>query len=498
MPKRLSIFYSTLLLTIVNLLLRLVGTSFQVYISGVIGVSGVGLLQLVLSVGSLASIAGMAGIRTASMYLTAEELGRNQPEATASVLSACFRYSILCSGIVSSLLFIHAPQIAMYWIRDVRTAPALRLLAGFLPVSCLCGVMTGTFTAHGRIAVLSAVEVLEQLLSILITFLFLKLGAHSGPEYACQAVILGSGGGACLTLLLLSCLHIRNHHIAHSRIHMSERVLQAALPLALADIVKSGINTAENLMVPKRLALNPQTDAPLAAFGIVSGMVFPIIMFPACILFALSELLLPELSQCLSAGKQKRIRYLMRRSQKVAMLYGVAFAGLIFLTGDQLGKVLYNSETAGSQIKLYATIIPILYCDAVTDAMTKGLGRQKISVQFNILTSLMDILFLFILLPQYGMTGYFVSFSITHLINFLLSLRLLSQTVGTDIHPGRPIAVLIAAFLAVLISSFLQNKIAASCIYLIILSCLLCLVGITGKEDINWLKGLLKSRSPLP
>ena len=72
MPKKLPIFYSALLLTGVNLLLRLVSTSFQVYLSGRIGAAGIGLLQLVMSVGTLAMTAGMAGIRTATFYLTAE------------------------------------------------------------------------------------------------------------------------------------------------------------------------------------------------------------------------------------------------------------------------------------------------------------------------------------------------------------------------------------------------------------------------------------------
>ena len=48
------IFYNALLLTGVNLLLRFVSTSFQVYLSGRIGAAGIGLLQLVLSVGALA------------------------------------------------------------------------------------------------------------------------------------------------------------------------------------------------------------------------------------------------------------------------------------------------------------------------------------------------------------------------------------------------------------------------------------------------------------
>ena len=38
------------MLTGVNLLLRFVGTSFQVYLSGKIGASGIGLVQLVMSV----------------------------------------------------------------------------------------------------------------------------------------------------------------------------------------------------------------------------------------------------------------------------------------------------------------------------------------------------------------------------------------------------------------------------------------------------------------
>ena len=73
MAKKLPIFYNALLLTGVNLLLRLVGTSFQVYLSSRIGAEGIGLLQLTLSVGGMAMVAGTAGIRTGTMYLTAEE-----------------------------------------------------------------------------------------------------------------------------------------------------------------------------------------------------------------------------------------------------------------------------------------------------------------------------------------------------------------------------------------------------------------------------------------
>ena len=110
MPKKLPIFYSALLLTGVNLLLRLVGTSFQVYISGRIGAAGVGLLQLTMSVGSLAMVTGIAGVRTATMYLTAEELGKKRPGNVTWVLSGCFVYSILCSTAVAAALYFSRPR----------------------------------------------------------------------------------------------------------------------------------------------------------------------------------------------------------------------------------------------------------------------------------------------------------------------------------------------------------------------------------------------------
>ena len=93
-----TMFYSALLLTGANLALRMVSMGFQVYLSGQIGAAGIGLLQLVMSVSMLAMTAGMGGIRTSTMYLTAEEVGRGRRQGVGRVLSACFLYSFLFSA----------------------------------------------------------------------------------------------------------------------------------------------------------------------------------------------------------------------------------------------------------------------------------------------------------------------------------------------------------------------------------------------------------------
>ncbi len=491
MARKIPIFYSALLLTGVNLLLRFVGTSFQVYLSGRIGAEGIGLLQLVLSVGAMAMVAGMAGIRTATMYLTAEEIGRKHPNHVIWVLSGCTKYSLIASSSVALLIYNFAPQIALRWIGHPEIVDSIRLYAAFLPVSCLCGVMVGYFTGANRIGILAAVEVAEQLCSIVCTILFLSLWDNT-PAHACQAVILGSAMGTVLTLVSLVILRLLERASTSSRIPVAPHLRQTAIPLALADNLRTGISTVENLMVPKRLALYAGTVSPLAAFGTVCGMVFPILTFPMAILFGLTELLIPELARCNAAGSHQRIAYLGKQSLHVALLFGVFCSCILYLAAPTLCMALYGSADAGRYLRWFAPLAVMLYCDTVTDAMIKGLGEQKASVRYNICTNSMDVALLYLLLPKLGITGYFISFTITHIINFLLSLRRLLKITGIMIHISIPLRALFAACLAVFVAGFVTSPIMQCVSCSIVLLCLLYLSGVISNSDGVWLLQLLK------
>ena len=478
------------MLTAVHLLLRLIGTSFQIYLSGRIGAAGIGLLQLTLSAGSFAMVAGTAGIRTTAMYLTAEELGRKHPENIPWVLSGCIRYSLITGGTVAVLLSLFAPKIADSWISDPKVIPSLRLLGGFLCVNCLCGVMTGYFTASGRIGTLAAVEVAEQFFSMVITVLCLMLWAGTDPGRSCESVILGSGAGACLTLICLMILRLREHGKQGPRVQVAGRLTAAAIPLALGDLLRSGISTLENMMVPKRLALYSGIQNPLASFGILTGMVFPVLMFPACILHALADLLIPELARCAASNRTNRIRYLVCRSLGIAFIYGLIVGGCLHLGGKALAVLLYREEAAGIMLRYYGLLAPMLYCDALVDAMTKGLGQQRICVKYNIITSAMDVAGLFILLPRLGMKGYFISFLITHLINFLLSLRRLIKISKVRISSAGVFKCILAALSALGVSYGISSPLVRIMAYIALFFAQLLLLGVLHGNDLHWLCGL--------
>jgi len=359
----------------------------------------------------------------------------------------------------------------------------------------LTGVMVGYFTAANRIGTLAAVEVAEQICTILCTIALLTFWAGHDAARSCQAVVMGSGMGTILTLTSLVILRLLERAPNSHKIPVAGRLKQTAIPLALADNLRTGISTVENLMVPKRLALYAGVVSPLAAFGTVCGMVFPILTFPMAILFGLTELLIPELARCNAAGSRDRITHLVKQSLRIALLFGSVCSCVLFLAAEPLCMKLYNNADAGRYLRWFAPLAVMLYCDMVTDAMIKGLGEQKASVRYNICTNFMDVVLLYLLLPLYGIVGYFISFTVTHVINFFLSLRRLLKITGIDIKISIPVRCILASCVAVWIAGFASAafQVIAG---VILLFCLLFLLNVVSKTDVAWLIGLIKKDRP--
>ena len=202
--------------------------------------------------------------------------------------------------------------------------------------------------------------------------------------------------------------------------------------------------------------------------------------------------MIPEFARCAAAGSERRIRYLAKRSLRLAMLYGCFFCGILYLLGDELCIWLYDNRDAGMYLKWFALLAPMLYCDAITDAMIKGLGQQTACVRYNILTSGLDVLFLFLLLPKYGMEGYFFSFFVTHLLNFALSVRRLKKLIGKIIPLSIVILTLLATAGAIIISGFVNTPFLRAGSYILLLICILYLFRVIGREDVFWIKGLVR------
>lgn len=487
-----------MLLTAASLALRAVSMVFQIYLSNVVGAAGIGLLQLTMSVGMLAMTAATLGVRVAAMYLSAEEYAHRRPGSGRLAIRCCIGYALILSVTVGAALFHFAPLLAVHWIQDGRAAGALQLFGLFLPVSVCWTILDGYFTATGRIGRLVAVEVLERLLSMALTILMLRYWARSDTARACCAILFGSGAASLLSLLFLGTLYLREQHqpCASGAGSMTWRLLRLAVPVGLNDILRSGLSTMEHLMIPRGLAQSgSDPEQAMAAYGTIHGMVFPVILFPAAVLYALSDLLVPELAGSIAQNHRRRIHHMTDKCLRIGLLFAVAIAGSLFVSARPLAQLLYHSEDAGFYLRIFAPLILILYLDTIVDGMHKGLGQQIYCVRYNTFTSLLDVLLLFFLLPRFGIDGYFFAFTATHAVNFYLSLNRLLKVTGYIPSLQYVCKVLFCALAAAWLAQWLvPETLVCALLYIMSFTFLIALLRVCSREDWRWLFATIQGK----
>jgi stage V sporulation protein B len=262
--------------------------------------------------------------------------------------------------------------------------------------------------------------------------------------------------------------------------------------LALNDYLRSGLNTAEQLLIPYGLArYGGSAEEAMSAYGTIHAMVFPVLMFPAAVLYALADLLVPELSRGKAMGRRLRIIDLTDKCLRLTFLFAIGVAGFLFVSADILGQWLYQSTDASHYLRIFAPMVLMLYLDAIVDGMLKGLAEQVSCVRYNTLTNAMDVVLLYVLLPRYGIQGYIFTFLLTHAVNLWLSLRKLMAVSLCRPKAKELIPCFLCLPLSVLLSHGLPEGFLRGLGFLLFLLSSATVTEALLPQDRRWLKSLI-------
>lgn len=432
MVNRKRLIMNTALLTGSSLAMSAISMAFQVWLAGRIGSAGIGLYQLVLSVAFLCTTFAVSGIRFAATRLVSEELGHERSWSVAAAMRRCFAYSLFFGLSAMAVLFSFAEPVGFLWIGDARTVKSLKLIAFSMPFLSLSSVMSGYFTACGRVWKPTVVHLGEQLITIGFVAYFLAHSPAGDIEKNCAAVMLGNVCGDVISFVCMLLFYLTDRHSVRDysvqKLKLTSRMLKVALPLAVSAYARSALSTLEHLLVPRGLkAAGFSADRALSGYGVIQGMVLPIVSFPACILMALAELIIPELTEAQVRGNDGDISKTVSLLIKKGLGYSSAVALVLFVFADKLGVRIYFSPEAGDYLRLLAPLIPIMYTDMVADGCLKGLGQQLWCMGINLLDALLGVLLVWQVLPVFALKGYICIIYFNECLNFALSIMRLRK-----------------------------------------------------------------------
>lgn len=506
--KEQGLITSTIILTLTSFFTRTLNMTSIVFLSNLLGTEGMGLYHLIISVYMIAIVFASAGLSASVSKLVAEELGRRHLRNVSHVMRVALSFSGILSLFTATIFCLFAPRIATIFVQDTRAVLSLRILSLSIPFIACSSCFKGYFYATKKASLPASSEVLEQIVKVGLTLLILSLKKTDNQTLTYGLI------GLCLTIgEIVSWSYLLSLYIVsrkktpytleaatpHKNLFIS--LIKTALPIAAISYVSCIFVSTENILIPTGLKKYGESSATsLSLYGMLKGMVIPILFFPSAFLTAFGTTLIPEIARTNVLLQKQRMHHIISKVLQFTFMLSLFAASFFINYANEIGVVLYHNTQIGSMLRILALIVPFMYVEVVTDGILKGLGKQVSCLKYSIFDTLFRITTIYFFLPIKGISAFIgimiISNITTSSLNFnkLLDSTKLKLEISNWILKPLVAAAGGATFSKLILNTLFHYNVGTSfrLILGILLSALiyfvlLFLIECLHKEDFNWL-----------
>lgn len=499
--KRKKIILNALILTLTTMSLGFIGMVFRVYLSNNIGAEGMGLFQIIMSINSMTCTLAISGVRVTITRLVAEELGKGNTHKIRGIMKKGLLYCLFFSIISALILFRSSEYISVAWIKDTRAIIPLKILSCSLPFVSISACFSGYFYGTRKVVRSVIADILESVTMMMIIVYALGFFLPKGLEYTCSLVTVGMSVGVivsaffCYVMYIFEKNHCTNSLNTNNYNFKLTKFVSIAFPIACSAYIQTSLKTVEDILIPNALRrFGSSSSSSLSIFGMVKGMVLPILVFPSIFLASFSTLIIPEIAEANALNKNKLVNYIISKVLKFTLLIAIFATGIFMIFSKELGIAIYKSEQVGLMMRILAPLIPLMYLDRVVDGSLNALNKQMSTLKFNLIDMVTRILMILFLIPKFGVKGFIIVIFASTIINSSLSINKLLKVTRLDfeiidwvINPILCIAIssfaVKHAFLFLGLDTLLVPMILIVCIcYFVLLMVFRCI----KKKDVMW------------
>ncbi|MEG0387435.1 MAG: polysaccharide biosynthesis C-terminal domain-containing protein [Niameybacter sp.] len=294
-------------------------------------------------------------------------------------------------------------------------------------------------------------DVMEQVVKVTLVIVFLKTFGAQDLIYACAAIGCAMTLGEVFSFTYMVMLYLtdpdrRAMHSSKEEVsqHIFINIMRLLLPITLTAYISSIITLLQNILIPIGFRKSGLTAMEsMSMYGMIQGMVFPILFFPVALLTACSTVLTPEIARAQARGIRGRVESLSGRSIHLIMVLAMIVVSIFLNFGRELGMLIYHNRQVGQLLQLLVIVTPFMYIEIVIDGILKGLGEQNSCLIYRIIESALSIIFIYFLIPVKGVEGFIIlNIGISILTSFLKVRRLVHvtdikvQVIKWFVHPA--------------------------------------------------------------
>ena len=189
---------------------------------------------------------------------------------------------------------------------------------------------------------------------------------------------------------------------------MGKRVFKIAFPIAATSYIRSGLSSLKQFLIPMRLQVYGLTySLATAKYGLINGMVIPVLMFANLFINSFSSLLIPEYARLLAGKNFNRMKTVCDKIFYITFMFSFLVTGILLFYPNEISLVVYNNLEIAPYLRFFAPIVVFMYVDNIIDNMLKGIQAQFHVMCVNICDLIITILIIYFFVPIYGITRIF-------------------------------------------------------------------------------------------
>lgn len=414
-----NLVLSTIILFISNLIVRILGFLYKIFLSKVMGETCLGIYHMVFNFLMICIALTTTGIPTALSCLVAKENAMQDKKETNIFFISTLYVSFFLSLIISLIISFNSNYLSFRLLNDGDLNLFILAICPAVVLITLSNVFRGYFYGIKKVIVPAVGQVIEQVSRIL--FVFLIAMYINNKAMICYATLIAISIGEAINVIYMSiCLYRESTLYNKFTIRLKDfyyssmETLKMALPITCNKMSSVVLQSVSSMIVPSRLVLSGMTYAKsMGLYGILNGMVMPFVYIPFTIGSALVVNLIPSISQEIALNKYKNVKIKINYALALTIGVGILSSIFFYFCGEELCLVIFNNKTAGEYLKSMS-LAPLFLCLNQTLSSILHSIRKEVIASFNtILGMVIQVIALYFLLPLPHLHMYAYIYTVT-------------------------------------------------------------------------------------
>ena len=394
--KKNKFIKSTLILIIGGFISKIMAMVIRIILTRVVGTEGIGLYMLVLPTFVLFITLGNMGVTTSLSKLVSEQKKNNQ-KLVLSIIPTILLFNLF----LMIILFIIAPVISNYLLHNKQIYYPIMAIGLTLPCITLSDLMRGYFFGKQKMFPYVVSNIIEQLVRLLLTAFFIPNLLKISLEIAITGVVLINIISEFTSIITLLFFIPKNVKIKKQDFKYNKECMHDVLSIGIPSTGSRLIGTISSFLEPITLTygltlVGYSSKFITLEYGIINGYVLPLILLPSFFSYAISNALLPVVSNSFVNNNITYAKSKIKQAIFFSLLIGLPVT-LIFIFIPHIPlKLIYHTNLGINYIKFLAPFFILHYIQSPLTTTLQAMNKAKCAMYGTLFGAIIRTSLLFI------------------------------------------------------------------------------------------------------